>query len=629
LNVARIAKPDPHVKTEQPGKPWRIDLGRATLQRGAVRFEDVALGQPLATISIAPLALKAERLSTAKGVTGNIELRATIDKKGSVAASGPLSLDPVAARLNIVAQAISLLPAQRYIDDKVHFAVTSGTLSAKGTASFELPPGGALKAAYRGGIEINSFASIDQRSSNDLLKWNRLSVAAIDFGLEPFKLSLEEISLSDYYARIVVTADGALNLQELVKDPQAPSAPTASQPSGAAANVRIGRIIARDGNVNFSDFFIRPNFSANLTGFGGSVTEMTPDKAGDVELHGRIDNAAPVEVAGRVNLLSKELFIDMKANARDIELAPLSAYAVKYAGYGIQRGKLSLGLKYGIENRKLTAENQIYLDQLTFGERVESPSATKLPVLLAVALLKDRNGVIDINLPISGSLDDPQFSVGGIILQVIGNLLVKVVTSPFALLGSLVGGGEELSFVEFAPGSATIAAGEQPKLSGLAKALTERPELRLEITGRAAAQPDEAALKRAALDAKVRAQKFNDMRRAGTAPASVDLVSVEPAEYENLLRRAYGAEKIPDKPRNFLGIAKEVPVAEMESLMLGHTVIGADELRKLANGRAQGAKAWLMTEGKVPAERLFINAPVLAAAEKGSATRVDFGLKQM
>ena len=326
-------------------------------------------------------------------------------------------------------------------------------------------------------------------------------------------------------------------------------------------------------------------------------------------------------------MLGKDLFLDMKASARDIELAPLSAYAVKYAGYGIQRGKLSLALKYGIENQKLSAENQIYLDQLTFGERVESPTATTLPVLLAVALLKDRNGVIDVNLPISGSLDDPRFSVGGIIFQVIGNLVVKAVTSPFALLGSLVGGGEELSFVEFTPGSAALAAGEQQKLGNLAKALTERPNLRLEITGRAAAEPDEAALKRAALDAKVRAQKFNELRRAGTAPASPDAVTVDAAEYERFLRRAYGVEKLPDKPRNFLGIAKELPVPEMESLMLAHANIEKDDLQRLASSRAQTAKEWLMIEGKVPAERLFINAPVLAAPEKGKPTRVDFGLR--
>src|SRR5262249_3974324 len=150
--------------------------------------------------------------------------------------------------------------------------------------------------------------------------------------------------------------------------------------------------------------------------------------------------------------LAKDLFLDIRANARDIELSPMSPYAIKYAGYGIEKGKLSMHLKYLLERRKLSAENGIYLDQLTFGEKVDSPTATKLPVLLAVSLLKDRNGVIDIKLPISGSLDDPKFSLGKIILQVLGNFIMKAATSPFALLGAAFGGGEELQSVDFAAG---------------------------------------------------------------------------------------------------------------------------------------------------------------------------------
>lgn len=626
LNVARLVRAE-----ESPAKasarPWRIDLAQASLERGALTFEDLALGEPV-KISIAPLQLKAERLSTAKGQRGNISLRATIDRTGTLAASGPLSLDPPAARLRIDARTIGFVPAQRYIDDKVHFAITSGALSAKGTASLDMPPGGPLKASYRGDLGITDFASIDKRSTQDLLKWQALSLAALDFDLEPMKLSLDEVSLSDYYARIILSAEGRLNLQDLVVT--AESAEVKPAEKTLPPNVRIGRIALAGGNVNFSDFFIRPNYSADLTGVGGTVTEMTPDKAGDVELRGKLDNAAPVEILGRVNPLAASLFLDMKASARDIELAPLSAYAVKYAGYGIQRGKLSLNVKYLIENRKLSAENQIYLDQLTFGERVESPTATKLPLTLAIALLKDRNGVIDINLPISGSLDDPQFSLGGIIVKVVVNLIVKAVTAPFALLGSLFGGGgEELAYVEFAPGSAALAAAEEPKLKKLATALTERPGLKLDIAGRAAPDEDREGLKHAALDAKVRAQKFNDLRRAGSAPASVNAVSVEPAEYEKYLRRAYGEEKFA-KPRNVIGLAKELPVPEMEKLMLEHTQVADDDLRLLANERAQAAKEWLVGSGKVPAERVFIVAPKLTAEgikDKGGPTRADFGLK--
>jgi hypothetical protein len=331
-----------------------------------------------------------------------------------------------------------------------------------------------------------------------------------------------------------------------------------------------------------------------------------------------------------VNPLAADLFLDIKASAKDIELPPMSPYSIKYAGYGIERGKLSVNVKYHIEDRKLAAENNIYLDQLTFGEKVESPTATKLPVTLAVALLKDRNGVIDVNLPISGTLDSPQFSVIGIIFQVIGNLIAKAVTAPFALLGSIAGGaGEELAYLEFAPGSAALDGDDVGKLKNLSKALTDRPGIKLDVAGRVDPEADRAGLKRNSIERKVKAQKFNDLRREGKAPASADAVTVESTEYEKYLRRAYGDEKFP-KPRNVIGIAKDLPVPEMETLMLTHAQVTDEDLPLLANARAQAAKDWIVEEGKVPAERVFLVAPKMNAEgikDKGKPTRADFSVK--
>jgi uncharacterized membrane protein len=288
-----------------------------------------------------------------------------------------------------------------------------------------------------------------------------------------------------------------------------------------------------------------------------------------------------VEISGRVNPLAAELFVDIKASARDIELPPLSAYSAKYAGYGIEKGKLSMDVKYFIENRKLSAENRVVLDQLTFGDKVESPTATKLPVLLAVALLKDRNGVIDIDLPISGSIDDPQFSVGGLIVRVIVNLLVKVVTSPFALIGSLVGGGEELSYVEFAPGSAQVGADAQAKLQSIGKALADRPALKLDIAGRVDPEADREGLRKASLERQVRAQKAKELGKAADAAD----VAVDAAEYPKYLAAAYRAADFP-KPRNVIGFVKDLPVPEMETLLLSHASATDEDLRRLAYERA-------------------------------------------
>ncbi len=333
---------------------------------------------------------------------------------------------------------------------------------------------------------------------------------------------------------------------------------------------------------------------------------------------------------GKVNPLAKDLFLDIRASAHDIELAPLTPYAAKYAGYGIEKGKLSMKVAYKLENRKLTAQNNVILNQLTFGAKVDSPTATKLPVLFATSLLKDRNGVIDIDLPISGSIDDPQFSVGGIIGRVILNLIIKVVTSPFALLGSLFGGGgEELAYIEFAPGSAALNSAADGKLKNIAKALTERPSLKLDVTGRVDTETDRDGLKKTSLERKVKAQKLKDTVKGGAAAGALEQVSVESAEYPKYLARAYRDEKF-QKPRNMIGMAKDLPVPEMEQLMTANAQVTDEDLRELANQRAQAVKDSLVETSKIPADRVFLLAPKVSAEgikDKGKPTRVDFSLK--
>ena len=343
-------------------------------------------------------------------------------------------------------------------------------------------------------------------------------------------------------------------------------------------------------------------------------------------MHGKV-NSAPLSISGKVNPLKGDLLLDLKAEVKGMDLAPLSAYSGKYAGYGIEKGQLSFDVGYKVEDRKLTAENRLILDQLTFGSKVDSPQATKLPVLLAVSLLRDRNGVIDIKLPISGSLDDPQFSVGGIIVQVIVNLLSKAITSPFALLGSAFGGGEELAWLEFDPGRFAIPATGEKKLVTLAKALNDRPALKLEITGRTDPLIDKTGLARVSIDRKVRALKLKEEVAKGKSISQENIV-VSPAEYPVLLKRVYKDEDF-KKPRNLIGFQKNLPVPEMEKLMMANTKITDADLLALGNQRAQAVKEWLVTKGKVPVERIFILAskPIGKDAGKAKPNRVDFSLK--
>ena len=313
----------------------------------------------------------------------------------------------------------------------------------------------------------------------------------------------------------------------------------------------------------------------------------------------------------------------MKVDLKDFELLPLSPYAGKFVGYEIGKGKLSLGLAYNVAHRKLDARNHVIVDQLTFGSKVASPDATNLPVRLAVAILKDRHGVIDLDVPISGSLDDPNFRFGRALLKVVGDLLLKAVTAPFSLIASAFGGGDQLSQVEFPAGLAGLEGPAREKIKTLARALQERPELSFEIEGAADPARDRDGLRRDIYDRKLKAQKLAALVEAGGTARSADELSIDAAERTQLLEAAYKAETFP-KPRNALGINKSLPPTEKERLILASIRVENDDLRALALKRATVVKAALTRLGPGGAARLFLVSPRLVSP----GNRVEFKLKQ-
>lgn len=621
---------------------WRVDAKRFQFDRFRLVFEDRSLAAPATTV-VSELYVRAENLSNAKNSRGKATIRAKINNKGSIRLAGTAGTNPVGLRFDVEAKAIELLPLQPYIADRVNFLLTGGEIGTKGKLNVETIDNAPAKVTYQGDLQVTDFASVESSGETDLLKWKSLGLGGVKFSMQPVQINVDEITLAEFYSRVIIAPDGKINLQNLVaqkKEEPGPIAgstgrqsPSVETTASTPTQVAIGKIKLKDGNINFSDFFIKPNYSVNLTQVQGAVSELKPEVPGDLQLRAKIDNAAPVDISGKINPLAKDLFLDIKANARDIELSPLTPYSARYVGYGIEKGKLSLEIQYRVENRKLSAQNKIILNQLTFGERIQSPTATKLPVLLAVALLKDRNGVIDINLPIGGSLDDPQFSVGGIIMRIILNIIIRAVTSPFALLGAAFGGGggEELSYIEFDYGRANLTQAAEAKIKTLETAMNNRPALKLEISGRIDPTNDLEGIKRASIERKVKAQKMKELGRQGKAPKSVDEVQVDQAEYERFLRAAYRDEKFP-KPRNFIGLVKDIPVSEMEALLLKHSQVGEDDLRELANRRAQVVRDRLLASGQVGADRLFLlGAKLLTADEKekikAKASRVEFSLR--
>ena len=644
-----------------PGRPkpsgqvddaYLVEVGRVALENWAAKVEDLGHQEPVVA-QVGPLSLALRDFSSAPGTRAQLELKTALNHGGRLALKGGIGLAPLHGDLEASLDKVDLLPLQPYVAEHINLRLTRASLSGSGRLRLDRDTAGDLKGGFKGNMALAEVAAQDKASGNDFMRWKTLSLAGIDLRLAPLALAVDDVALSDFFARLIIDANGRINVQDIVRGARDKSAAKppgtqgkpAAKPAGdrtapvqivaavapppPAANmppVSIKKLSFQGGRVRFTDNFIKPNYSANLSDFGGVVSGLSSDPASSasVNLHGAV-NRAPLTVAGRINPLRGDLFLDLKANVKGMELAALSAYSGRYVGYGIEKGKLSFEVNYRVEDRKLTAANRLVLDQLTFGEKVDSPTAMNLPVQLAVALLQDRNGVIDIDVPVGGSLDDPQFSLGGVILKVIGNAIVKAITQPFAMLGSLFGGGaQDLGALAFDPGRFAISAGGEERLRALTRALSERPGLKLEITGWADPQTDRDGLKRAAIERKLRALKAKESGARGAA--------VSAAEYPTLLAQAYREEKFP-KPRNMLGLPRNLPVPEMEKLMMDHIDIDDDDLAALGSRRAQAVKDWLQESGKVDAARLFILASRTEAeggAREGMGrppNRVEFSLR--
>lgn len=626
IDVTRIVRTAATTGTDADAQTWTLLVDRLAVQRASLDVEDRMQRRPL-KLTARGMDITARGYSNARGAKTTVALRARLGQRARVAYDGTVGTNPFALAGAVDVSGLDLVSVRPYVEAQVNVSLTGGALAAKGRVTLDLVEDGPARATWKGDVTVTDFAALDKPTASDLARWKRLALDNVDLASAPFRLSIDRIDAADYYARVIVYQDGTLNLTRLLTPGAAPApAPDAKPAPDTAAPpealpVTLGRIELANGNVNFSDFFITPNYSANLTEVTGSISRMSTTDVGDVAIAARVDHSAPVEIAGRIQPFAPSLSLDLTGKARDVDLPPMSPYAIKYAGYGIERGKLAFDVHYKVEDRRLTAQNRLVLDQLTFNpQRVDSPTATKLPVLLAVALLKNSRGVIDIQLPISGSLDDPEFSVGGLIVQVIVNLLTKAVTAPFALLSAAFGHGEELSVIVFTPGASMPGDDVKARLDTLGKALADRPALRLDVSGRADPAADREALRRKAVEDTIRREKMKALAATGKAPASLDEVTVDADERTRWLTRAYRGSSIAERPRNAFGMLEEVPPAQMEAMILAHAEVDDDALRLLANARAQAVKDALQARS-VAGERIFITAPHLGteAASRGGA----------
>ena len=629
----------PEARDEAP--PWQIDLNSVDLDRFKVRFTDQSRsGNP--SVSLRNLTFHAESLSYPEARPSPFRLVLQPGSRGDVSLQGSLIHTPFQVRSQLEIAEMTLPDYNGFIPENLHLALRSGSLFANLAINLEQTKD-SVHGDFSGSGNITRFDLRDRRNYEELLGWQDLNLSGVRGALSPFALHVDDVALSRYQANIAIDQDGRVNLATVndtvdavretpdakdAKDATAGESPETRETAQAPADITIDAVTLQGGIVSFTDRHLPSTFSTTMYELGGRVSGLSSDEQmqADVDLRGELENHSPLTVSGKINPLSRDLFADLTISFKDIDLSPLTPYSGTYLGYAIDKGKLYLDLDYTIEHRRITADNRVMIDQFTFGDTIRSKQATSLPVALAIALLKDRNDEIHLDIPVSGNLDDPDFSLAGTILRVLRNLLVKAATSPFSLLTAAFGGDEDFSSLVFPAGITTLTTDQQNKLAELADMLSKRPGLTLEISAFADQDQDPEAYRKEQLRQQMVAVKLRQNPTQDAAATNPGVSTIAAEEYPALLKTVYEEADFP-RPRNAIGLLKELPVEEMEKLLLANIRAGEEELAELAKQRAMVVRNTL--EGLKPElkPRLFLKkTDIYQAPDEGPASRVEFGI---
>jgi hypothetical protein len=670
LYPLNLPKPAP-----SKGPAWQASLGGFVLTDAAVRIS-VARAAPMksASFNLSAMTLKLGPVTSALDAPVDVDFRTGVNGKAHFAITGKASPKDATADLAIdlsglpLAEIAALAPPSTVL-------VRSGTMMVKGRLKITNGRAGPTPD-FAGTMAIGNLDLAQRADGNDLLSWKSLDITGIRYQSAPQKLVVARASFDRAISHVIITREAKLNLATVAgvdtptldsADPVAAqvakpadtstdiqaapvAAPAIAPPSPAAIAITpaaipaqnadkvrkvkvlapvsntldaagklfpisIGEVVVRDSTIGFNDYSIEPNFSASIKGFSGAVTGLstTPGSQARFNLKGYVvDRFAPVSITGRANVFAYDANTDITATFKNIELPVFNPYSGRFAGYAIAKGKLSTTLHYRIVNRGLNAEHNVVLDQLTWGAATESKQKVSMPIRLATSLLKDKNGVITLDLPVGGTLDDPRFRIWPVIWQIVGNVFTKLVTAPFALIGSMFGGGDHAQFVDFAPGSAILPPEADKSLKALAKGLAERPEVNLDIPAGPAIKEDAEAMTTASIEAAV----LTGMK----GPVAADYASLDAGKKADILKSLYKAKfgkgpKFPDdavaKAGLFAGAEAKAAAAAgqvkwLEQQLRPRFAPTDAELAALGQARANVVKEALLGENSIEPTRVFI-----------------------
>ena len=640
----------------------------------ALHLEDLVNSRP-ARLDLDDIALSVKNISNLPNTNLTAELSLRWNTNGTIKTEVAASFSPPTADIQLALDQLDLGTLDPYLEPKLNLFILGSKLGLNGQIHLRTPKDALPEVTFHGDARLDDFHTVDGVLGEDLLKWDSVRVSGIDANLNPQTVTIKEIAVDNAYARVVIETNHTINLLTALRltNTNAPATTNATQAAtvagksaatttnAAAASslpqISIASIVISNAAASFTDRSLTPNVNLAIQQVSGTIAGLSSEELqhADVNLHAVVDGIGPVDITGHINPFNETGTNDLKIAAKNVDLTPTSPYSGKFAGYRIVQGKLNLDLAYDLIGRKLKSKNVITLDRFTFGEKVNSPDATHLPVRLAIAILKDRNGQILLDVPIEGSLDDPQFRIGKVVMHTILNLLEKVATSPFSLLGAAFGGGgEELSYQDFAPGNAVLLPANEQKLDSLVKGLYERPGLQLEIAGSIDPEADRDGLRRTSLDKQIRTRQWQSLRKAERATTTPDQLVLTPEQYAAWVKKLYGealdkdvinaafiaantnliaiAAQIPSrsdktekgatilmkgspttapKSSNVAAISNQpkpaAPTNPTEALLLASIPVTDNDLEALASDRAKAVRAYILQTGKVEATRLFLS----------------------
>ncbi|XQE67949.1 DUF748 domain-containing protein [Pseudomonas sp. P3C3] len=590
----------------EPAKPWQVLLRDVQLRDYQIHLADRAAGSQEVKLDLAPLNLDLKDFDSLGTSPFGLKLDTGVNKNGQIQVAGQVQISPTWAKLQVVTRDIDLRLAQAYISPFVRLELRSGMLGSD--LAVDLKSVEPLAFSIGGKAEVNQLHTLDTLKERDFLKWQHLVVEGLDYR-HGEGLAIGKVNLQQPYVRFIINEDLTTNVNDLmIPQPGQPNAK--AEPAGKPLPIRIGGIAIKDGSANFADFSLTPNFATaiqQLNGQIGTLDNQSPKTAG-VDIKGKVDKYAPVSIKGQLTPFDPMNSLDIATSFKNVELTTLTPYSGKFAGYRIRKGRLNLDLHYRIEKGQLNAENKLLLEDLQLGEQVDSKDAVDLPIRLAVALLKDTQGNIDIQLPVQGNLNNPEFSVMPIVWQTLRNLVLRAAQAPFKFIAGLVGGGDaDLSQVQFAAGSDELDGTAQKTLDTLAAALKERPMLRLEVEGMSAAASDGPLLAEQRLEREYQSTQYKILQRSGEkVPATPEELVVEEDDKAVLLEGIYRTRLKQQPPAEWKELPDEERTAKMRAAVLQSWAKSELLLRQLGQARAASIKDYLVERGGLEDQRIYL-----------------------